>query len=91
MLTSFLLTGDIRVCNYCCKIVHAYLNDNNLDRSIEALSEDIKACEPGYLHEFTGSSSSTNSKSGIYLEEPTYRMKVSEGVIRFKKKSDLLG
>ena len=72
---TFLFSGHIRVCNYCYKIVQAYLNDN-LEKSIEALSEDIKAYEQNYPYEFTGSSGSTASKSGKYLDEPSYRMKV---------------
>lgn len=70
--------GDIRVCNYCHKIVQAYLNDD-FEKNIEALSEDMKACEPGYPYEFGGSSSSINSssKSSFHLDDHGFsRIKV---------------
>eukprot|EP00795_Rhopilema_esculentum_P013781 gene13781-4710_t len=35
--------GNIRVCNYCYKIVKAYVVDD-LDKSLEALKADIKVC-----------------------------------------------
>ena len=38
------LPGNIRVCNYCYKIVKAYVEDD-LDKSLEALKEDMKICE----------------------------------------------
>lgn len=66
------LIGDIRVCNYCNKIVQAYLNDD-LEKSIEALSEDF---DPTYRYDFGGSSGSLSSvKSGLPFED-AYRVKV---------------
>ena len=38
-----LILGNIRVCNYCYKIVKAYVVDD-LDKSLEALKADIKIC-----------------------------------------------
>jgi len=64
--------GDIRVCNYCHKIVQAYLNDD-LENSMEALNEDIKAVEQGYRYDSSGS---LNSKSGKQIDDSGYRMKV---------------
>ncbi|XP_066922727.1 1-phosphatidylinositol 3-phosphate 5-kinase-like isoform X3 [Clytia hemisphaerica] len=69
-------SGDIRVCNYCQKIVQAYLNDD-LENSIEALNEDIKAVEQGYRYDFNSSSGSLNSKSGKHMDDSGYRMKRS--------------
>lgn len=64
-------SGDIRVCNYCNKIVQAYLNDD-LEKSIEALSEDF---DPTYRYDFGGSSGSLSSvKSGLPFED-AYRVK----------------
>ena len=52
--------------------MQAYLNDD-LENSMEALNEDIKAVEQGYRYDSSGS---LNSKSGKYLDDSGYRMKV---------------
>lgn len=71
----FLTSGEIRVCNYCQKIVQAYLNDD-LENSIEALNEDIKAVEQGYRYEINSSSGSLSKSGGKNLNESGYTMKV---------------
>ena len=70
--------GDIRVCNYCHKIVQVYLNDD-LDKSIQALSEDMKACETGYQDLYYGSSCSMGaSKATFNLDDHAFsRVQVS--------------
>lgn len=61
------LPGNIRVCNYCFKIVKAYLEDD-IDKSLEALKEDIYK----YSDDFTnsepfgpGTSSSSTSRASL--------------------------
>ena len=78
------LSGDIRVCNYCQKIVQAYLNDD-LENSIEALNGDIKAVEQGYRYDFNSSSGSLNSKSGKHMDDSGYRMKVFKNCLQLLK------
>ena len=70
--------GDIRVCNYCHKIVQVYLNDD-LEKSIQTLSEDMKACETGYQDLYYGSSGSIgSSKVTFNLEDHAFgRVQVS--------------
>ncbi|XP_065655744.1 1-phosphatidylinositol 3-phosphate 5-kinase isoform X3 [Hydra vulgaris] len=70
-------SGDIRVCNYCCNIVQAYLNDENFDKSIAALGEDwrIGSDHNCFLYDYGGSASSVNSAKTNQIKEDPFRMK----------------
>ena len=77
----FSVTGDIRACNYCHKIVKAYVEDD-LDKSIEALREDMKKyfddsslSDPRGLHNTGGSTSSSRSSlAGFGRDEISSRL-----------------
>ena len=43
LIFFFVFIGNIRVCNYCYKIVKAYVEDD-IDKSLEALKEDMSKC-----------------------------------------------
>ena len=70
------------MCNYCHKIVHAYLSDD-MEKSIQALSEDIRVCDPNYglVADGTASSGSVNTsvnKTNNFntKDDPLKRIKV---------------
>ena len=58
-----------------------------MEKSIEALSEDIRVCDPNYNYgyEYGGSNSSLNSmKSNFNIDDPIIRIKVSFFIFFFQ-------
>ena len=66
--------GEIRVCNYCHKIVQAYLNDD-LEKSIKDLNEDMKAmAEPSSNYDIgSNSTNSVLSSKSSFIDENRLR------------------
>eukprot|EP00794_Sanderia_malayensis_P017724 gene17724-19496_t len=77
-------TGHIRVCNYCYKIVKAYVEDD-LDNSLQALKDDIKSCydewnctDPIGLHPSSNSLSSLRSSTAnLYSRDESGLLRVN--------------
>lgn len=69
-----MVTGDLRVCNYCSKVVLSYLKSSDIAQDLKS---DLQALEDDLSSKFVGTSGSSSSSNASNTRSP-YR-KVSVG------------
>lgn len=69
-----MVTGDLRVCNYCSKVVLSYLKSSDIAQDLKS---DLQALEDDLSTKFVGTSGAASSSSALNNRSP-YR-KVSVG------------